>query len=60
MAPACSGSRRSPRGSPPPMARPLAGSFDPAVAGCTAAMFIDAEHSGPACLRALLDLVPGL
>jgi hypothetical protein len=36
------------------------GSFDPAVAGCTAGMFIDAEHSGPDCLRRLLDLVPGL
>ena len=38
----------------------LVGSFDPAVAGCTADMFIDAEHSGPACLRRLIDLVPGL
>jgi hypothetical protein len=38
----------------------LAGSFDPAVAGCTAAAYIDAEHSSPACLRRLLDLVPGL
>jgi hypothetical protein len=38
----------------------VVGSFDPAVAGCTAAMFIDAEHSGPACLRRLTDLVPGL
>lgn len=38
----------------------LVGSFDPAVAGCTAGMFIDAEHSGPACLRRLIDLVPGL
>ncbi len=38
----------------------VVGSFDPAVTGCTAAMFIDAEHSGPACLRRLLDLVPGL
>jgi hypothetical protein len=38
----------------------LVGSFDPAVAGCTASMFIDAEHSGPACLRRLIDLVPGL
>jgi hypothetical protein len=38
----------------------VAGSFDPAVAGCTAGMFIDAEHSGPACLRRLIDLVPGL
>jgi hypothetical protein len=38
----------------------VVGSFDPAVAGCLAGMFIDAEHSGPACLRRLLDLVPGL
>ena len=38
----------------------VVGSFDPAIAGCTAAMFIDAEHSGPACLRRLIDLVPGL
>jgi hypothetical protein len=38
----------------------VVGSFDPAVAGCTADMFIDAEHSGPACLQRLLDLVPGL
>jgi hypothetical protein len=36
------------------------GSFDPAIVGCTAGMFIDAEHSGPACLRRLIDLVPGL
>jgi hypothetical protein len=36
------------------------GSFDPAVAGCTGGMFIDAEHSGPDCLRRLLDLVPSL
>jgi hypothetical protein len=38
----------------------VAGGFDPAIAGCTAAMFIDAEHSGPACLQRLIDLVPGL
>jgi hypothetical protein len=38
----------------------LVGSFDPAVAGCTAAMYIDAEHSSPACLKRLIDLVPGL
>jgi hypothetical protein len=38
----------------------LVGSFDPAVAGCTAAMYIDAEHSSPACLQRLIDLVPGL
>jgi hypothetical protein len=36
------------------------GSFDPAVAGCVASMFIDAEHSGPACLQRVLDQVPGL
>jgi hypothetical protein len=36
------------------------GSFDPAVAGCTASMYIDAEHSGPACLQRVLDQVPGL
>jgi hypothetical protein len=36
------------------------GSFDPAVAGCTERMFIDAEHSGPACLQRVLDQVPGL
>jgi hypothetical protein len=36
------------------------GSFDPAVAGCTSGMYIDAEHSGPACLRRVLDQVPGL
>ena len=38
----------------------VVGGFDPSVAGCTAAMFIDAEHSGPACLRRLIRLVPGL
>ena len=38
----------------------VVGGFDPAIAGCTAAMFIDAEHSGPACLQRLIDLVPGL
>jgi hypothetical protein len=38
----------------------VVGSFDPTIAGCTAPMFIDAEHSGPACLRRLIDLVPGL
>jgi hypothetical protein len=36
------------------------GSFDPAVAGCTPSMYIDAEHSGPACLQRVLDQVPGL
>jgi hypothetical protein len=38
----------------------VAGSFDPAVAGCTAGMYIDAEHSSPACLRRVIELVPGL
>jgi hypothetical protein len=38
----------------------VAGSFDPAVAGCAPSMFIDAEHSSPTCLRRLIDLVPGL
>jgi hypothetical protein len=36
------------------------GSFDPATAGCTAAMYIDAEHSRPACLARVLRQVPGL
>jgi hypothetical protein len=36
------------------------GSFDPAVPSCVAGMYIDAEHSSPACLKRLLDLVPGL
>jgi hypothetical protein len=38
----------------------VVGSFDPAIAGCTADMYIDAEHSGPACLQRLIELVPGL
>jgi hypothetical protein len=38
----------------------VVGSFDPAVASCTADMYIDAEHSGPACLQRVLDQVPGL
>ena len=38
----------------------VVGSFDPAVAGCTPSMYIDAEHSGPACLQRVLDQVPGL
>ncbi|HEX5077754.1 MAG TPA: hypothetical protein VFV80_01310 [Geminicoccaceae bacterium] len=36
------------------------GSFDPAVPGCSSDMYIDAEHSGPDCLRRVIDLVPGL
>jgi hypothetical protein len=38
----------------------VVGSFEPAIAGCTAEMFIDAEHSGPACLARVLQQVPGL
>lgn len=38
----------------------VVGSFDPAIAGCTAEMFIDAEHSGPTCLARVLHQVPGL
>ena len=38
----------------------VAGSFDPAAAGCTAAMYIDAEHSRPACLARVLRQVPNL
>lgn len=36
------------------------GSFNPVVAGCTADMYIDAEHSSPACLARVLHQVPGL
>lgn len=38
----------------------VVGSFDPAVAGCVAGMYIDAEHSSPACLQRVIDQVPGL
>ena len=38
----------------------VVGSFDPAAAGCLENMYIDAEHSGPACLQRVLDQVPGL
>jgi hypothetical protein len=38
----------------------VVGSFDPAVAGCTEAMYIDAEHSRPACLARVLHQIPGL
>jgi hypothetical protein len=38
----------------------VVGSFDPAIAGCTAEMFIDAEHSGPTCPARVLHQVPGL
>ena len=36
------------------------GSFDPASAGCTEALYIDAEHSRPTCLARVLRQVPGL
>ena len=36
----------------------VVGSFDPAVPGCTEDMYIDAEHSGPACLQRVLTQVP--
>lgn len=36
------------------------GSFDPATAGCTELMYIDAEHSRPACLARVLRQIPGL
>jgi hypothetical protein len=38
----------------------VVGSFDPSVAGCLESMYIDAEHSNPACLQRVLDQVPGL
>jgi sugar phosphate isomerase/epimerase len=38
----------------------VVGSFDPASAGCTEAMSIDAEHSRPICLARVLRQVPGL
>jgi hypothetical protein len=38
----------------------VVGSFDPAVAGCTEDMYIDAEHSSPPCLARVLHQVPGL
>jgi hypothetical protein len=38
----------------------VVGSFDPAVAGCLESMYIDAEHSSPACLQRVLDQIPGL
>ncbi len=31
------------------------GSFNPAHLGCTADMYIDAEHAGPACLQRVFD-----
>lgn len=38
----------------------VVGSFDPAAARCLESMYIDAEHSSPACLQRVLDQVPGL
>ena len=38
----------------------VVGSFDPAIAGCSEDMYIDAEHGSPACLRRVLAQVPGL
>ena len=34
---------------------PIIGGFDPASVGCTADMYIDAEHSNPNCLKMLLN-----
>ena len=34
---------------------PVVGSFDPRQVGCTASMYIDAEHAGPECLAKILD-----
>ena len=53
-------SKRSRRASPQAHGATVVGSFDPAVAGCLASMYIDAEHSSPACLQRVLDQVPGL
>jgi hypothetical protein len=33
----------------------VVGSFNPHEVGCTASMYIDAEHSGPECIGRLLD-----
>ena len=33
----------------------IIGSFNPADLGCTAEMYIDAEHSGPECLSRIID-----
>lgn len=38
----------------------VVGSFDPAVAGCRAEMYIDSEHANPDCLGRVLAQVPGL
>ncbi len=34
---------------------PIFGSFNPHKAGCTSAMYIDAEHSNPECLQKVFD-----
>ncbi len=39
---------------------PVIGSFDPRVAGCDSSMFIDSQHSRPACLGNLLSMIPEL
>ena len=39
---------------------PAIGSFDPRVAGCDLSMFIDSQHSRPACLGNLLSMIPEL
>lgn len=38
----------------------IVGSFDPARVGCRANMYIDSEHSSPACLKLVLDQIPDL
>jgi hypothetical protein len=38
----------------------VVGSFDPAKVGCRTPMYIDSEHSGPACLQLVLDQIPDL
>ena len=38
----------------------LVGSFDPAKVGCRRSMYIDSEHSSPACLQLVLDQIPDL
>ncbi len=34
---------------------PIIGGFDPAKVGCTSDMYIDAEHSNPACLAQIIN-----
>jgi hypothetical protein len=34
---------------------PIFGNFNPHKVGCTADMYIDAEHSGPKCLQKVFD-----